>query len=67
VFDITADGDHLGPRNLLDASIAWTHGTWTLTAFGTNLLNDKYISALASPIELPGNPRQYGVSIMKTF
>jgi len=30
-------------------------------------MNDKYISALASPIELPGAPRQYGVSIMKTF
>jgi hypothetical protein len=37
------------------------------TAIAANLLNDKYISALASPIELPGNPRQYGVSIMKTF
>jgi iron complex outermembrane receptor protein len=67
VFDITADGDHLGPRNLLNASIAWTHGTWVLTAFGTNLMNDKYVSALVSPIEIPGNPRQYGVSIMKTF
>jgi iron complex outermembrane receptor protein len=67
VFDITADGDHLGPRNLLDASIAWTHGTWVVTAFGTNLMNDHYVSALVSPIELPGAPRQYGVSIMKTF
>jgi iron complex outermembrane receptor protein len=67
VFDIASDGDHLGPRNLLDADIAWVHGTWTLTAFGTNLMNDKYISALVSPLQIPGNPRQYGVSIMKTF
>jgi iron complex outermembrane recepter protein len=67
VFDITADGDHLGPRNLLNASIAWVHGAWTLTAFGTNLMNDQYISALVSPLQIPGNPRQYGVSIMKTF
>jgi len=67
VFDITANGDHLGPRNLLNANIAWVHGTWTLTAFGTNLMNDKYIGALVSPLQIPGNPRQYGVSIMKTF
>ena len=67
VFDIAAAGDHLGPRNLLNASIAWQHGTWVVTAFGTNLMNDKYISAEIAPLELPGNPRQYGVSVMKTF
>jgi iron complex outermembrane receptor protein len=67
VFDITNNGDHLSARNLLNASIAWVHGPWTLTAFGTNLMNDKYVSALVSPIEIPGLPRQYGVSIMRTF
>ncbi|MGH7023270.1 MAG: TonB-dependent receptor [Caulobacteraceae bacterium] len=67
VFDITNDGDHLGPRNLLNASIAYAHGPWTFTAFGTNLMNDFYVSAVASPLEFPGNPRQYGVSIMRTF
>jgi iron complex outermembrane receptor protein len=67
VFDIAARGDHLGPRNLLNASIAFAHGAWVLTAFGTNLMNDRYVAALASPIEMVGNPRQYGVSIMRTF
>lgn len=67
VFDITAAGDHLGPRNLLNASIAYAHGPWTFTAFGTNLMNDFYVSSVASPLEFPGNPRQYGVSINRTF
>ena len=67
VFDITAAGDHLGARNLLNASIAWTHGTWVVTAFGTNLMDDRYVAALLSPLEMVGNPRQYGVSVMKSF
>ncbi|HEV7159322.1 MAG TPA: TonB-dependent receptor [Caulobacteraceae bacterium] len=67
VFDITQRGDHLGARNILDASIAYVHGPWTFTAFGTNLMNDYYVSSVASPLEFPGNPRQYGVSIMRTF
>ena len=67
VFDITAAGDHLGARNILNASIAWTHGTWVVTAFGTNLMNDRYVASLVSPLEMVGNPRQYGVSIMKSF
>ena len=67
LFDITANGDHLGPRNLLDASIAWSHRGWVVTAYATNLLDNHYVGALLSPIEIPGNPRQYGVSLMKTF
>jgi iron complex outermembrane receptor protein len=67
VFDNAAAGDHLGARNLLNASIAFTHGAWTLTAFGTNLLDDRYVAALLSPLEMVGNPRQYGVSVMRVF
>ncbi|HEX4740595.1 MAG TPA: TonB-dependent receptor [Caulobacteraceae bacterium] len=67
VFDNAAAGDHLGPRNLLNASIAWQHGTWVVTAFGTNLMDDRYVAAIISPLEMVGNPRQYGVSIMKSF
>jgi iron complex outermembrane receptor protein len=67
VFDNAAAGDHLGARNLLNASIAWQHGTWVVTAFGTNLLDDRYVAALVSPLEMVGNPRQYGVSVMKSF
>jgi iron complex outermembrane receptor protein len=57
----------LGARNLLNASIAWQHGTWVVTAFGTNLMDDRYVASLIAPLEMVGNPRQYGVSVMKTF
>jgi iron complex outermembrane receptor protein len=67
VFDIAQNGDHLGARNLLNASVAYTHGAWTFTAFGTNLMNDRYVAALLPPIEMVGSPRQYGVSIMRIF
>jgi iron complex outermembrane receptor protein len=67
VFDRTLAGDHLGDRNLLNASLAWQHGTWVVTAFGTNLMDDRYVASEISPLEMVGNPRQYGVSVMKTF
>ena len=67
VFDIPSRGDHLGARNLLNASIAYNHGPWTVTAFGTNLMDDRYVAALISPLEMVGNPRQYGLSIMRVF
>jgi len=67
LFDNVAAGDYLGSRNILGASIAWTHGSYVTTLYGSNLLNQKYISALLSPIRLAGAPLQFGVSVMKTF
>ncbi|HEX4096690.1 MAG TPA: hypothetical protein VHX64_08170, partial [Caulobacteraceae bacterium] len=67
LFDNAAQGDYLAPRNILGASLAWTHGTFTLTGYGYNLTNDQYVSALLPPIRIAGNPRQFGVSVMKTF
>ena len=67
LFDNVAAGDYLAPRNILGASIAWTHGSIVATAYGYNLTNDQYVSALLPPIRIAGNPRQYGVSILKTF
>ena len=67
IFDNVAAGDRLGPRNLLGASLAWTHGTFTLTGYGYNLTNQQYISALLPPIRIAGSPRQFGVSLLKSF
>jgi iron complex outermembrane receptor protein len=67
IFDNAAQGDYLGPRNLLGASLAWTHGTFTVTGYGYNLTNQQYVSANLPPIRVAGAPRQYGVSVMKTF
>src|SRR6185312_8155715 len=67
LFDNVAEGDYLAPREILDASIAWRHGSWVTTLYGSNLTNDQYVSALLSPIRLAGAPRQFGVSLMKKF
>ena len=67
IFDNAAQGDYLTPRNLLGASLAWTHGTFTVTGYGYNLTNQQYVSALLPPIRIAGSPRQFGVSVMKIF
>ncbi len=67
LFDNAQYGEYLAPRDLVGASLAWTHGTYVLTAYGYNLTDDHYISALLSPMRIAGAPRQFGLSLMKTF
>ena len=67
IFDNVSQGDYLTPRNILGSSLAWTHGTFTATLYGYNLTNDQYVSAILPPIRIAGNPRQFGVSVLKTF
>ena len=67
LFDNQALGDELSARDILGANIAWTHGSIVLSAYGTNLTDDQYISALLPPIRLAGAPRQFGVSVLKVF
>jgi iron complex outermembrane recepter protein len=67
LFDNYAAGDFLAPRNILGASLAWKHGTYTTTLYGYNLTNDQYVSAVLTPIKVAGEPRLFGVSVMKTF
>lgn len=67
LFDNVAAGDHLAARNIFGSQLAWVHGTFTTTLYGYNLTDDKYVSALLSPIRLAGSPRQFGISVLKTF
>jgi iron complex outermembrane receptor protein len=67
LFDNRAAGDYLAARDILGATLAWTHGSFVTTLYGTNLLNDHYVAAVLSPIQLAGPPLQFGVSVMKTF
>jgi iron complex outermembrane recepter protein len=67
LFDNAAAGDHLGARDILGSQLAWVHGTFTTTLYGYNLTDDKYVSALLSPIRMAGAPRQFGISVLKTF
>ena len=67
IFENVQAGDHLQARDILGATVAYTHGDIVVTAFGYNLTDDHYVSALLSPIRLAGNPRQFGVSVLKKF
>jgi iron complex outermembrane receptor protein len=66
LFDNSAAGDHLAARDILGASLAWTHGTIVTTLHGSNLTDDHYVAAAAGT-RLAGAPRQIGISVMKTF
>jgi iron complex outermembrane receptor protein len=67
LFDNAPLGDFLGARDLLSAQISYGRGSWSLTAYGTNLTNDQYVSAMMSQLRYAGYPRQYGLRFMKTF
>jgi len=67
LFDNLSKNDHLDPRDILGASLAWTHGSFTATLYGYNLTNQHYVSALLSPIRIAGAPRQFGISLYKSF
>jgi iron complex outermembrane receptor protein len=67
LFDNRAAGDYLEPRDIVGASLAWAHNGLVTTAYVYNLTDDHYVAALLSPIRMAGPPRQFGVSILKTF
>lgn len=67
LFEDPALGDRLGDRNILNAQLAWEHGSWTITGYATNLTDQHYVGALNSGLYFAGSPRQYGVKLMKVF
>lgn len=67
LFENVSRGDRLTQRDILNAQLAWQHGTWTVTAYGSNLGNQHYAGALNSGLYFAGPPRQYGVKVMKLF
>ena len=67
LIENSAFGDRLAPRDILNAQLAWTHGEYVVTLYGTNLTDDHYVGALNSGLDFAGAPRQYGIRIMKAF
>ena len=71
LFENAALGDRLAARNMLGAQLALQHGSWTVTAYGTNLTNQHYVAAIFAPagtnLDLAGPPRQYGLKVLKVF
>jgi iron complex outermembrane receptor protein len=67
LFAQEARGDLLEARNILNAQLSWSHGSWDVTAYATNLTNQHYVGALNSGLNFAGPPRQYGVKVLKIF
>ncbi len=67
LFENPALGDRLGARNLLSGQVAYQRGDWRLTAYGTNLTDQRYLSAVNAGLRYVGPPRQYGLRLSKTF
>jgi iron complex outermembrane receptor protein len=67
LFENTALGDRLTDRNILGAQLAWSHQTWLVTLYGTNLTNQHYVGALNSGLDFAGPPRQFGVKVLKLY
>ncbi|MDH7973442.1 TonB-dependent receptor [Sphingomonas sp. AR_OL41] len=67
LFQNASRGDRLTDRNVVNAQLAWQHGSWTVTAYGTNITNQHYPASLNSGLYFSGPPRQYGLKVLKTF
>lgn len=67
LFDNPALGDRLGVRNLLGAQLEWVHNDYVITAYGSNLTDHQYVSALDSGGLYAGPPRQFGIRVMRAF
>jgi iron complex outermembrane receptor protein len=67
LFQNVNRGDKLDARKILNAQLAWTHKTLTITAYATNLTDQHYVAALNSGLYFAGAPRQYGVKVLKVF
>jgi len=67
LYDNRAQGDYLAPRDIANFTLAWKHNDLLATAYVYNLTDEHYVSAVASPVRLAGAPRQFGISLMKTF
>jgi iron complex outermembrane receptor protein len=67
LFETAALGDRLGSRDILGAQLDWTHDTYDVTLYGTNLTDLHYVAALNSNLRFAGAPRQYGIRLTKLF
>lgn len=67
LFENVNRGDLLDSRKILNAQLAYTHGTLTITAYATNLTDQHYVAALNSGLDFAGAPRQFGLKVLKVF
>jgi iron complex outermembrane receptor protein len=67
LFEDRTLGDRIEARNIWNAQVAWMHGKFVTTLFGTNITDEHYVGAINSGLRFAGLPRQFGLRMMKTF
>ena len=67
LFENPALGDHLAGRDILGAQLAWAHGSFVTTLYGTNITDQHYVGALNSGLRFAGPPRQFGLRFLTNF
>ena len=67
LFQARGLGDRLEARNIMNAQLTLTNGTWSVAGFSTNLTDQSYIGSLNGIRRQAGAPRQYGVRVSTTF
>jgi iron complex outermembrane receptor protein len=67
LFENAARGDRIDTRNIWNAQLAWKHGTYVMTLYGTNISDEHYVSAINTGLRFAGAPAQYGLRVLKTF
>lgn len=67
LFQNEALGDRLEARDILNAQLTLVAGDWSISAFGTNLLDQHYVAAINGARRLAGAPRQYGIRVSRSF
>lgn len=60
-------GDSIESRDIFSGQVSWVYNDITATLYGTNLTDERYVSAINTGLRLAGPPRQYGFRVMKTF
>jgi iron complex outermembrane receptor protein len=66
IFELPVD--RLSARNIVNAQLTYQRGTLGLTAYATNLFDDRYNELQSEGgVRLPGAPRQFGLRLFKSF
>ncbi len=67
LFENSALGDDIEARDIFNAQLAWGHGDFIATLYGTNLTDQHYVAAINSGLRFAGAPRQFGIRIVTAF
>ena len=67
LFENRARGDLVEARDILGAQVAWRHGPYIASVYGSNLTDQHYVAAVNSGLRFVGPPRQFGVRLTRVF